>query len=301
MRFVLKGEGKMEDRMDRMELDDKDESLSLSLTYKDSIRVHYYAKKNQKISDDQLAPSTYYEEEFHFNLPEVLKDDFFFRHQLTLKDYEKILSGSKKISHLWALALFKQVEIPATSVNTCFMRNVSSNLGGNNKQLWLALVRKMRCQLQLMNRPEIFRWTPKIVCPQDTCVPPLPVHFVSELELRRFPRPSTCYSHLSSFALDSLPPIECVPSAYYHGYLQMTRLESKTSYEKRFGFPKSLADLPQEFVVANRVFYAVEESFLLQTPEAHQEMCENNDVVLSSLDRVCLWQDREGFTLSHVK
>lgn len=239
---------------------------------------------------DGPSPRKYYLETFQFNLPEVLTDDFFFRHQLTIKDYEKILSGSRKISHLWALALRKKVEITATSVSSCFMRNVSSNLGGNNKAVVTHLIRKM--QMQIHSIKEVHTWSPKIICPHDENIPNLPVHFVSLEVLLSFPPPSTCYDQAWTFQLNKkMAPILCVPCQFYHGYLMFIRVEKKTSYEKRFGFPKSLLELPNEYVIHNQVFYGIEECFLIQTFEAHQELRKQDLAFLHSLDNQLLWQD----------
>lgn len=262
--------------------------------YKEKIVLHHFSKKGKKIAlpsqSKKNEDKKYYVETFQFNLPEVLTDDFFFRHQLTLPDYEKILSGSKKISHLWALALYKKVEITATSVSSCFMRNPSSNLGGCNKNVVTSLIRKMQTQIQDMK--EVQGWTPKIVCPHDECIPPLPVHFVGQEFLNTLPAPATSYSCAWHFQLNpKMPPILCVPCNFYHGYLMMIRVEKKNEYQQRLGFPKNLAELPNEYMINNQVYYGVEECFLLQTVEAHRNLCNNQDpAFLHSLDNTMLWQ-----------
>jgi hypothetical protein len=259
------------------------------LQYKEKIVSQYFIKKGKTYP---IESSDFYEETFSFNIPEVLTDDFFFRHQLTLCDYEKILSGSKKISYLWALALAKQVTITPTSVNSCFMRNVSSRLGGSNKHVVSKLLEKMQSKIQSSEYAQtILQWKNKIVCPHDKSVPPMPVHFVSSEHLASYPAPSRSYPHGWSFQLNPrMPPIACVPLMYYHGYLMMIRIETKTSYEERFGVPKSLAELPPEFVIQTHVYYGIEEAFLLQTPEAHEQLCNQTEDVLLALDEQTLWQ-----------
>ena len=276
---------------------------TLPLEYRDNTTFRYFSKKHHKknftLSDfhekEIETQPKYYVENFHFNLPEVLTNNFFFRHELTISDYEKILSASKKISYLWALALFKNVKIVATSVSSCFQRNISSNLGGTNKGVVNSLLRKM--QLQIHNMKEVHSWTSKIICPHEEVIPPLPVHFVSLEQLKSFPSISTEYNMAWTFKLNPNPeiqPILCVPCQFYHGYLMLRRIEKKSDYEKRFGFPKSLLELPNEYVINGQVYYGVEECFLLQTIEAHQELCKQDPSCLHSLDqRQILWQEKE--------
>ena len=67
--------------------------------------------------------------------------------------------------------------------------------------------------------------SPKIVCPHDECIPPLPVHFVGQEFLNTLPAPATSYSCAWHFQLNpKMPPILCVPCNFYHGYLMMIRV-----------------------------------------------------------------------------
>ena len=75
-----------------------------------------FSKKGKKIAlpsqSKKNEDKKYYVETFQFNLPEVLTDHFFFRHRLTLPVVRRFFLEVKKISHLWALALYKRWKSP---------------------------------------------------------------------------------------------------------------------------------------------------------------------------------------------
>ena len=180
--------------------------------YKYKSVVYYYYKKNKKLlleeqgREDKTKPHPkYYEETFYFNIPDILTDEYFHRHELTLHDYERILTGIKKMPFLWALAIFKKLDVTPTSVNSCFVRNASTNLGGG-KAVITNLIKEMGAQLAEMKLENGYVFN-KLICPHDEHVPPYPVHFVRQDVLQTFPEPARSYPAIWIFQRNpSVPP-----------------------------------------------------------------------------------------------
>lgn len=226
-------------------------------------------------------------ETFQFNLPDMLTNEYFIRHCLTIHDYERILQSVRKIHWLQALALSKGLTVCAVPSLTCFAKvhipaTTTTNLNSGNtyQELVKQLIHKRR--EELMTAPPPYAWTDtnqnKLICPHDEHVIPLPVHFISTHKLKEFPEPKLVYKQTWPFH-----GIEIVPKRFYHGYLLVVKVVPKRVYEQRYGPCRNVSELPEEYLIQGEVYYDTEEAFLLQTKENHSKLSQFTPEYLQGL------------------
>lgn len=248
---------------------------------------------------------------FQFNLPPVLTRDYCLRHQLTRHDLETIFLHTP-VTLLSLLALEQKIEIsnssfPTHNSGTAGMHlssgislplvNVSANSNTSIVKKFLprllsewklkqpdesslARINRTRRGGKRRNNKEetttdmsVFENAiVRLCCVRDTSdhIPPLPVHFVSsghELEKIKV-SPQRVYSHTWYWR-----GVDVVPQRHYMGYLKLVRVVPRTEYLAMYPERLDPANRPTEYLIAGHVFVEIKEAFLVQTLEAHKQIC----------------------------
>lgn len=237
----------------------------------------------------------YFFVECHTNLPEQLTLAYLERHGYCRADAEKLLEHADA-EHLWLLARLLQIDITASAIQPCASAKDSMSVSAN-----ASLVEKLLDEIEA--RIAVPNKSTCSFCPHDPTLPKLPVHLVTEAELKQLPAPARAarrsksdgcdaeqahqdtlleavpasYSAVVRFAGAGKPDaaIEALPLQYHCGYVQMVRVVPKRAYEQTHGTQThECADTaPDEFLVAGRVYCALGERYLLQTASSHQALC----------------------------
>lgn len=242
--------------------------MDLKISYAESAALLYQQRSTRIFSATSQSP--WYIGTVDFNLPEMLTNEYFDRHQLSIKDYERILQSNRRVHFLYALAISKN--IPVTLSNTPLIAWVkvpvsppAGNLasGGACQELVKKLVAK---KVEELENPQEVKLRPdRLICPYDKHAIPLPVHFVDEKKLLSFPSAGFVYKERMS-----LLGVDIVPQRFYHGYLLVAKVIPKSEYEKRYGKCRCVSELPREYIIQGKIFYDTEDAFLLQTEENHK-------------------------------
>jgi hypothetical protein len=241
-----------------------------------------YQQRSTKVFH-ATSQSPWYVSVLDFNLPEMLTNEYFDRHKLSIHDYERILQSIRRIHFLHALALSKNVPIVMSNTPSLAWVKVptcpsASNLtsGEACQDLVKRLVAKRLDETRRC--PEVKTRANRLVCPFDKHALPLPVHFISSAELKAMPSFGFVYPRAVPFV-----DIDAVPQRCYHGYLKMVKVITKHKYELRYGPCRSVAELPREYIIGGELFYDTEEAFLFQTEENHKALCSMTESDLEKL------------------
>jgi hypothetical protein len=63
----------------------------------------------------------------------------------------------------------------------------------------------------------------------------------------------------------------------------MARVMLRTEYEAYYGVVRCFGALPNEHLIQGLVYYETDELFLLQTPEAHHQLCSKSKAEVRAL------------------
>ena len=245
----------------------------MELQYAQQLQRRYYCRKGKRIyvqpngSAKQLAKCNY-TANMYFNLPFMLTDQYFYRHQLSLNDLKTIFTDMP-VRYLWMLALYKGSDITTSALQPCYSDSKAITFSGNT-----IIIKKLMRHFSLQR----FQEADRILHPKDEHKPRLPVHLVSKELIKVLYAPLTYYKqHQRYNSILTWADIQVLPVEWYRGYLKLTRVLPKKDYIEQFGEVQDLLHYPQEHVVQHNVYFETEESFFVQTQLDHDALVQGGD------------------------
>ena len=216
---------------------------------------------------------------YSFTLPPQLTDEYRKRHDLSLNDYHKIFK-SMPANYLWMMAMYHGLEVTSSAIQSSSSATAAAPVAKSNTGTELPSIAstiKYSGNTQFKSKLEKFlseniklSSEDRLTSKRDKSRPQLPVHFVSEENLKNFPNPNVekpYYAHLYKWK-----DIYLLPHSYYNGFLKMIRVMPRHVYEKIYGKPMNVLSRPFEYLVDGLVYSGTTEYVLFQTKEGHNTL-----------------------------
>lgn len=251
--------------------------MAKKMKYAQTVEKYYFVKNGKRFEVDDIKKGNY-SIKMEFNLPYMIREDYFQRHNLSLNDV-KVIFKDIPVKYLWMLALSLGFDITTSALQSTYSDSKAITFSGST-----IIIKKLMTYYSKGYGPDNkipFGNHNHIIHPRDEHKPRHPVHFVSQGLLKKLYLPLLKHATDQRYTqLFRWKEMLYLPVKWYRGYLQITRVLSKEEHIAFFGECQDLLHYPKEHIVKHTVYFETEESFYVQTQANHEKLAAGADPAL---------------------